>query len=145
MGKIPRQWACRKFLTCWTVQRIVKGGGMQQDKAKRQRIFYLVFLVLAFCGCGSDDDDGVDLIFRPVDEGQVCGGLLGTPCKRGLYCDVEDLSCGAADQVGICKKIPEVCTQEYAPVCGCDDKTYGNACTAAANGQSLSAIGECPR
>ena len=70
-------------------------------------------------------------------------GLLGLQCEAGLYCDVEDFSCGAADQTGICKEVPQVCSTVFEPVCGCDDQTYGNACTAAASGVSLSAIGAC--
>ena len=73
-----------------------------------------------------------------------CGGLLGSPCGAGEYCDFPmDALCGAADQTGVCKVRPEVCTLEERPVCGCDDHTYANACAANAAGVSVSAPGAC--
>lgn len=77
-------------------------------------------------------------------EGALCGGIAGFGCAPKLYCAFEeDAACGAADRSGTCKPIPEMCTQQYEPVCGCDDKTYPNACAAAQAGISVGRKGEC--
>jgi hypothetical protein len=80
----------------------------------------------------------------PQDEGSDCGGMQGLSCKEGQFClyAVND-TCGAADQMGKCTVLPEACTMDFSPVCGCDDRTYSNACNAYAKGVSVASEGEC--
>jgi hypothetical protein len=77
-------------------------------------------------------------------EGKTCGGLLGTSCDKGQFCDFpSNAMCGAADQTGTCTAKPEACDLIYAPVCGCDGMTYGNACAAQSAGVSVATEGAC--
>ncbi len=45
-------------------------------------------------------------------------------CQKGEYCQKE----GCLNDVGVCTNVPEVCPNDYAPVCGCDSITYENDC-----------------
>lgn len=72
----------------------------------------------------------------------TCGGIAGVQCGEGMFCKL-DGHCGAGDQSGVCQTVPEMCTRDYRPVCGCDGETYGNACTAYAAGVSVQRKGKC--
>ena len=74
----------------------------------------------------------------------ICGGSLGETCSAGEYCYfAPEAQCGAADQTGTCEPKPEVCVEQYEPVCGCDGQTYSSVCYAAMAGVSVARTGEC--
>jgi hypothetical protein len=82
--------------------------------------------------------------------GQTCGGIASLECPSSdEFCNYEESAggqgCGGtiSDAAGVCEKSPDACDAIYAPVCGCDRRTYGSDCDAHSSGQSVLHDGEC--
>jgi len=78
-----------------------------------------------------------------VGEGATCGTIVGIVCDEGLFCDNRVGLCNAPDIDGVCVRVPQVCTRDYRPVCGCDGRTYGNDCDRRAAKVSKRQDGPC--
>jgi len=76
--------------------------------------------------------------------GTTCGGFIAGTCAKSEYCNFPIATqCGSGDQTGTCTRIPDACTLQVAPVCGCDNVTYSNSCAAASKGVSVLHNGAC--
>lgn len=96
-------------------------------------------LLAAGCSAANEGDESVgnqgDELRRPR------GCLSDRDCRKSDYCATDVGACGGR---GVCRARPQICTRIYSPVCGCDERTYGNACEAAAAGVSVASKGACP-
>jgi hypothetical protein len=77
--------------------------------------------------------------------GDRCGSISGIPCTQtGQFCQlVAGLCLQVSDSWGTCADVPAACADVFAPVCGCDRKTYTNDCLRQAARASKAYDGDC--
>jgi hypothetical protein len=77
--------------------------------------------------------------------GCACGGIGNAKCASGQYCQLPTGMCTMPNPSGTCVDVPAgTCSPFSSPVCGCDGKTYTNACEAAKAQVNVAATGLCP-
>lgn len=84
----------------------------------------------------------------PVIDPSVCviPGTAGIRiCNEGEYCMQEVGVCAdpSGPPSGECTAKTQLCAEIWDPVCGCDARTYSNACDASSNGVSVNYEGGC--
>ncbi len=88
----------------------------------------------------------------PIDVGTPPADVVGPPadvsvpgeCRSNADCDRRSFCASDnCDGPGRCEPRPEGCATVYLPVCGCDGRTYGNTCVAAASGARVRDPGAC--
>ena len=89
----------------------------------RNTIVIASLLALLACSPQTDDD-----------------GVPEAKDKAGRH---DTAAAAPGDCIGEIPKEPVMCTADWRPVCGCDGKTYSNACNAKAAGVTRWEAGEC--
>src|SRR5215813_10145801 len=64
----------------------------------------------------------------PHANGTACSAT--SECASLSRCDFRPDLCGTGRTPGTCTPRPNLCSDRYDPICGCDGKIYPNACAA---------------
>lgn len=134
---------CEKTQYCARAPGACHGRGTCADKAEFCTTEYL-----PVCGCDGmtygNSCEAAQVGVNVAHEGEC---KQDTACKTNSSCTDINQYCakpaGKCVGKGMCSPLPEVCTLDYDPVCGCTGQTYNNSCVAAQAGINVAYKGEC--
>jgi Kazal-type serine protease inhibitor domain len=116
------------------------------------RIVEIVGGVVAFVflGCSAgppDPNEGTSSVSSQAESlrlRRLCDGKPQFACPKAQYCSaIAPGHCPGPRTFGTCANEPQLCSDLFAPVCGCDGETYTNSCFAGAAGVAVEHAGAC--
>ena len=98
------------------------------------------------CMTGAAPEEDVQVDESLTAGARTCGGPRDLTCRKADDCAAGSFCqkpAGACDGAGVCAAQPQLCSDIFDPVCGCDGHTYPNACSASAAGVNVASSGQC--